>query len=97
MKSINWKKFVFVMACFAIITHIDLAYHGLIENYEAFVCALGYIAIGVLIASMLPDREETEEKRSWWESEDDRLIGKMMDQMLEEKLGYKKETLEKTV
>jgi hypothetical protein len=97
MKSINWKKFVFVMALSAIITHICLAYDGLIENYEAFVCALGYIVIGVLISSMLPDREETREKRSWWETEDDRLVRSVMDKMIEEKLGYKKETLEKTV
>lgn len=97
MKSINWKKFVFVMVLSAIITHVFLAYDGLIENYEAFVCALGYIAIGVLISSMLPDREETTEERSWFETEDDLSFRLVMDKMLENELGYKKETLEKTV
>jgi len=59
MKKHSWEKRIFIWTLSIIITHVGLAYHGLIENYEAFVCSLGYIAIAVLISTMIPDKDES--------------------------------------
>lgn len=58
--SIKFK--IIILAFLAIVLHIILACIGKIEDYEAFICAIGYISIATLLITLVPDKDESRSK-----------------------------------
>ena len=63
MNIFSIKAKIVILTVLVIALHIILACADRIEDYEAFVCTLGYIAIATLIISMLPDSDDIKERK----------------------------------
>lgn len=59
MNIFSIKAKIIIITTLIIIGHVLLACLNKIENYEAFVCSLGYISLAVLIVTMIPDKDES--------------------------------------